>query len=69
MRSTPKAGQAYRHFKGRTYTVLSIAHEADLDIEFVIHQGEDGRIWARSMSNFLGFKETDQGLVTRFTEV
>lgn len=67
MRAPPSEGQRYKHFKGNVYTIICVAHEADLGIDFVVHRGPDGRIWTRSLTNFLGTKNLDQaGEVIRF---
>lgn len=69
MRETPVTGDVFKHFKGNLYTILAVAHEADLGIDFVVHKGADGRVWTRSLSNFLGTKELADGPVTRFVKV
>lgn len=56
-----------RHHTGREYLNIVIAREEDLGVDLVIHRGlHDGRVWARTVENFLGSKD---GETPRFTFV
>lgn len=59
----------YRHFKGDTYLVLCLAHHHETLAVEVIYQGKDGRIWRRSVHDFLVNVETPAGPTPRFTRV
>lgn len=51
----PEDGDNYRHEGSqRTYKVLCLARDNDRDEILVIHQGEDGTIWSRTLGNFMG---------------
>lgn len=50
----PKVNQQFRHWKGNVYTVLCFAQDEQNEQILVIHQGEDGRIWSRTIGNFMG---------------
>lgn len=66
MRAAPKTGEVYRHFKGNVYEIIAVARENDMEVDFVVHKGlHDGRVWTRSLANFLG----DRDGVTRFQKL
>lgn len=68
-----KAGQRYRHYKGKIYTILALArNSATLDIE-VVYQGEysgsefgDNPIWTRPIEEFIQSVEVEGDRVSRF---
>lgn len=54
-RKPAEAGDTFRHFTGREYVVIAIARDDDQGQDLVIHRGlHDGRIWSRTMTNFMG---------------
>jgi hypothetical protein len=63
----------YRHFKGKEYEVLGIAHHSETLEELVVYRalydskefGPDA-IWVRPVSMFLDEKEIDGKRVSRF---
>jgi hypothetical protein len=66
MRSVPKAGEVWRHWKRRNVKIICIAREYDLGVDFVVHEtlgsdpndyGPAGQKYARSVDNFLGERE------------
>lgn len=61
----PQKGEVYLHVNGLKYTVLCLAKDQDREEVLVIHKGEDGQIWSRTVSNFMAYK----GDVPRFTLV
>lgn len=63
-------GTIWEHLNGRKYRVLCVAHEEDLGLDFVVHQGlHDSRIWARSLVNFTGYKLVEGEQKKRFRQV
>ncbi len=63
----------YRHFKGKEYRVIGVAHHSEDLSELVIYQalynskefGENA-IWARPVDMFLGSKDIDGKKIKRF---
>ncbi len=63
----------YRHFKGKEYEVIGVAHHSEDLSELVIYKAlyeseEFGKdvIWARPVEMFLGAKEIDGKEINRF---
>ena len=55
MRELPKAGETYRHFKGKTYEVLAVARHTETMEELVIYRDRDNpaAVYARPMTMFM----------------
>ena len=51
----PTEGQRWMHHTGRLYTILCLARN-EMDEVLVIHKGDDGNVWSRTIGNFLGVK-------------
>lgn len=73
-KKTVKAGQIYRHFKGKLYEVLMVATHTETEEELVIYRPCDGvRCFARPLEMFLSEvdhdKYPDVKEKYRFTEV
>ena len=52
-----KPGNTFRHQNGLDYVVMTVARDEDAGVYMVVHQGiHDGRVWVRTVSNFLGMK-------------
>ena len=76
MREEIVIGGIYRHFKGeeKIYRVLSVARDCENPSkEMVVYEQlyetkdfSKGTIWARELSDFLGFKESDGKRIKRF---
>ena len=50
-------GSVWTHQNGHRYEIIGLAREQDLCVFFVVHKGlHDGRLWVRSLANFLDFK-------------
>lgn len=69
-----KPGHVYRHFKGRFYMVLCIAHNTETDESLVIYKALYGNydIWARPLEMFTSKvsskKDNPTGQIYRFEE-
>lgn len=50
----PKVGEVYIHQNGLTYEVKALARDQDAEQILVIHQGDDGVVWSRTLGNFMG---------------
>jgi hypothetical protein len=55
--SLPRAGEDWQHHKGGVYTVLLLTSEpgedkADKFPRSVVYQGEDGRVWTRTLESW-----------------
>jgi hypothetical protein len=66
-------GGVYRHFKGNFYKVLTLALDSETLEEKVIYISlyynpeKETRVWSRSLEDFLGPKELEDGkIVNRF---
>ncbi len=55
MRTIPKAGQFYRHFKGKLYQIVVVAKDAQTSKQRVIYQALYGsfQIYDRELDNFM----------------
>lgn len=48
----PVIGATYKHYKGGSYTVITLATDVDTDKSIVIYKSiEFGTIWARSLED------------------
>lgn len=61
----------YRHFKGNKYEVLGLARERENDELYVLYRKLYGDMsyWIRPYEMFFGKKQTDSGIVERFTRI
>lgn len=57
MTKPPVLGEYYQHQNGRQYLVICIARDDDREEDLVIHVGDDGSHWARTLENFMGLKD------------
>ncbi len=67
-KATLKAG-LYQHFKGNQYQVIDVVRHSETEEELVLYRalyGERG-LWVRPINLFIGEKEFDGKLVSRFT--
>lgn len=69
---TPKPG-IYKHFKGGKYKVLGVAIHTETEEPLVIYQAlyksenfEEGALWARPVSMFMGTKNINGEDIQRF---
>lgn len=69
-----KAGQLYRHYKGKTYTVLALARNSDTLEDEVVYQGEysdpefgENPVWTRPLKEFIEVVEIEGKMIPRFT--
>lgn len=56
----------YKHFKGKEYLALTLATDCeDIDKKHVIYitlyQNETSTVWSREESDFMGYKEFEDG--------
>jgi len=58
-----EAGEKYRHFKGGEYEIVALARDCNSLEEVVVYRAlyGDGQIWTRSLAEFEGFKEFEDG--------
>lgn len=63
IRRLPRIGDTWQHHTGREYVIESFANQEEYALH-VLHRGQDGRLWTRSLENFMGLN--DQGK-PRFT--
>ena len=56
MRSIPKPGEIYRHFKGNIYKVITLAMHTETEEMMVVYGPEDGKggAYVRPLDMFLG---------------
>ena len=60
----------YRHFKGKTYKVLGVAHHSDDLEDMVVYQHlDDGQMWVRPVSSFLETVDRDGKVQKRFEKI
>ena len=59
----PQPSQKFKHFKGGIYKIVTIALDSDNpEKKIVVHKSIiDGKTWARSLEEFIGFKEFPDG--------
>ena len=71
MRSIPKSGQKYKHFKGTIYIIICIAKDSETQKDYVIYQEENSldKIWSREVNIFLDRIERPEYSGWRFTEL
>ena len=75
---TVKPGR-YRHFRGKTYTVLGVAADTEGSEEVVVYMNDEGKLFTRSVGGFTekvgaGWRFTYLGLthgdaIAKLTEV
>ncbi len=72
-----QAGERYRHYKGKEYTILAVArNESDPEEFLVIYRAEydspdfgNGCVWARPLELFNGNLDVDGKELKRFTRI
>ncbi|HNX64071.1 MAG TPA: DUF1653 domain-containing protein [Oscillospiraceae bacterium] len=57
-------GGKYRHFKGNTYTVISVGQHSETLEEMVVYQGDDKHVWIRPLIMFTD-EVNDHGNIKR----
>ena len=64
-----KIGGIYRHYKGNTYKVLTVAKHSETEEELVIYEAlyEQGGTWARPKAMFLEQVTVNGKLLDRFS--
>lgn len=69
-----KVGQRYKHYKGKTYTILGVGHHSETEEKVVVYEGEYedptfGKypIWVRPYEMFVETVEWEGERVPRFT--
>jgi hypothetical protein len=65
--NTVKVGR-YRHYKGKEYTVIGVAHHSETEEELVVYRKEydDHGLWGRPLGMFLENVAVSGQLVPRF---
>lgn len=63
----------YRHFKGEKYLALTLAKDSETEEDVVVYiplyykEESETRVWVRSLEDFMGTKELEDGtVVNRF---
>jgi hypothetical protein len=58
----------HRHYKGKEYTVIGIAHHSETEEELVVYRKEydDHGLWVRPKAMFMEMVEVDGQTVPRF---
>jgi hypothetical protein len=66
-----KAGDRYRHYKGKTYiVVVPEALMEDDQKQMVVYKSEDsGIVWVRDIASFEGTINTESGHLKRFVRI
>lgn len=66
-------GGIYKHFKGDYYKVLTLGLDSETTEKMVVYISlyykpeKETRVWIRSLENFMGIKELENGdIVNRF---
>ena len=61
----------YRHFKGKEYEVIGIAHHSENLEDFVVYRAlyGEGELWIRPLSMFFEKVERDGKVFDRFTYI
>ncbi len=74
--ATAKTGKRYRHYKGKEYTVLALAHHTETLEDLVVYQAEydtedfgSKPVWCRPREMFEGQIEIDGVMKDRFTAI
>ena len=59
----------YRHFKGKEYEVIGVAHHSESLEDFVVYRAlyGEGDLWIRPLSMFFEKVERDGRVFDRFT--
>jgi hypothetical protein len=68
--NTVKVGR-YRHYKGKEYTVIGVAHHSETEEELVVYRKEydDHGLWVRPKGMFLETVDVGGKAVPRFQYV
>ncbi len=59
----------YRHFKGEVYLALMLAKDSETEMDVVVYiplyykEESETKAWIRSVDNFMGTKELEDGTV------
>lgn len=69
--STSLSVGIYRHYKNKYYLVLYVARHTELNEDMVIYQSlyDDGRIWCRPFTMFVGDVDYNGVVQPRFKKV
>ncbi|HNR53245.1 MAG TPA: DUF1653 domain-containing protein [Candidatus Dojkabacteria bacterium] len=66
-------GGVYKHFKGDYYQVLTVGKDSETEKDMVVYtslyykEDKGTRVWIRSLEDFMGTKELEDGtIVNRF---
>lgn len=61
----------YRHYKGKVYQVVGVAHHSETEEEFVVYRALYGRfdLWVRPLKMFTEQVERNGKMVPRFEVV
>lgn len=68
IKSSVRAGQIYRHYKGKLYSIVKIGLKEDTMEPMVVYRDER-QVWIRSLTDFTQLVNTESGIVERFTRV
>lgn len=65
----PSRGSKWRHYKGRTVTVLAVGVREETGRVFVAYEEENGEAWDRLLNDWSDTVSVGGGIVARFTEI
>ena len=65
----PARGSKWRHYKGRTVTVLAVGVREETGRIFVAYEEEGGEVWDRLLHDWSDTVSVDDVIVPRFREI